>query len=104
MASLAYIGYILALIGGIIIIVLAILDIIGSPFLAYSVIGAFGNLAIGIVLLILGIICATGAKFVGSLTWAIILLVLGLIAGSIGGGIGALLVIVGALLGLVSRL
>ena len=82
---------------------LALLDITGLPFLAYSVIGALGNLATGIVLLTLGIICATGAKFVGSLTWAIILIILGLIGGTIGGGIGALLVIIGALLGLVSR-
>jgi hypothetical protein len=99
-SSLAYAGYILALIGGIIIVILAILTIIGSPFFAFSALSAVGVLASGVIQLIIGITCIIGAKFVGTLTWAIILLVLGIIAG----GIGGVLVIIGALLGLVARL
>jgi hypothetical protein len=101
MASLAYAGYILALIGGVIIVIFSLLSILGSPFLAaYSVTAGFGALASGVVGLILGIICIIGSKYVGTLTWAIVLIVLGIIAG----GLGGVLVVIGALLGLVSRL
>jgi hypothetical protein len=101
MASLAYAGYILALIGGIIIVIFSLLSILGSPFLAaYSVTAGFGALASGIVSLILGVICIIGSKYVGTLVWAIVLIVLGILAG----GIGGVLVVIGALLGLISRL
>jgi hypothetical protein len=99
-SSLAYAGYVLALVGGIIMIILGLLDIIGSPFLAFSALSAIGALARGIVVVIIGIICAVGAKYVKHLTWAIILIILGIVAG----GIGGVLVIIGALLGLLSRL
>ncbi len=100
-SSLAYAGYILALIGGIIIIIEAILAIIGSPFLAgLTVLGAIGALVSGIIRLIIGLVCIAGSRYVSSLTWAIILLVLGIIAG----GIGGVLVVIGAILGLLSRL
>lgn len=99
-SSLAYAGYILALIGGIIIVISGILEILGTPFLAFSALGALGNLAIGVVHVILGIICIAGSKFVGHLGWAIVLLILGIVAG----GIGGVLVIIGALLGLLARL
>ncbi len=100
-SSLAYAGYILALIGGIIIVLLAILTIIGSPFIAasFSVLGGVGALIGGIIQLIIGLICIAGSRLVSSLTWAIVLLILGIIAG----GIGGVLVVIGALLGLVSR-
>ncbi len=99
-SSLAYAGYILALIGGIIIVISGILEILGTPFLAFSALAALGNLIIGIVHLIIGLICIAGSKFVGHLGWAIVLLILGIIAG----GIGGILVIIGALLGLISKL
>ena len=92
-------GYILALIGAILIIILSLLSIIGSPFLAFSALGMAGVLASGIVGLIIGVICAIGAKYVGHLGWAIVLLILGIIAG----GIGGLLVVLGALIGLVAH-
>jgi hypothetical protein len=98
-SSLAYAGYILALIGGIIMVILGILDILGTPFFAFSALGALGALTIGIIQIILGLICIAGSKFVGTLVWAIVLLILGIIAG----GIGGVLVIIGALLGLLSR-
>jgi hypothetical protein len=52
------------------------------------------------VAIIIGIICVIGAKSVGTLTWAIVLLVLGIISGGIGGA----LVILGAIKGLISIL
>ena len=101
MASLSYIGYIFALIGAIIIILTGLLSIIGSPFLAFfSPIGAIGLLGGGIVRLILGVICAVGAKYVRHLGWMIVLIVLGIIAG----GPGGLLVVLGALIGLIAKL
>ena len=99
-SSLGYAGYILALIGGIIIVISGILAIIGSPFLgSYSVLGAAGAFFSGIVQLIIGIICIAGSKWVRTLAWAIILLILGIIAG----GIGGVLVVIGALLGLIDH-
>jgi hypothetical protein len=100
MGSLGYAGYILALIGGIIIVISGIFAIIGTPFFAYSVLGAVGAFFSGILDLILGIICIVGAKWVRSLAWAIILLVLGIIAG----GIGGVLVAVGAIIGLIDQI
>lgn len=101
MTTLSYLGYILALIGGIIMIITGLLYIIGSPFYSlYSVLGALGLFGTGIVQLVLGIICAIGARYVGTLTWAIVLLILGVI----GGGFGGFLVVLGALLGLISAL
>ncbi len=101
MATLSYVGYVLALIGGVILVIVGLLSIIGSPFIAlWAPLSGLGTLIHGIVLLIIGVVCVIGSKYVAQLTWAIILLVLGIIAG----GIGGLLVLLGALLGLISRL
>lgn len=100
LSSLGYAGYILALIGGIIIVISGIFSVIGTPLFAYTVLGAVGAFFSGIVQLILGIICIVRSKWVRSLTWAIILLVLGVIAG----GIGGVLVAVGAILGLIDQI
>ncbi len=98
-SSLAYAGYILALIGGIIILIYGVLDILGTPFFAFSALSALGGITLGIVEVIIGIICIAGSKFVSHLGWAIVLLILGIIVG----GIGGILVVVGALLGLISH-
>jgi hypothetical protein len=98
-SSLGYAGYILALIGGVIIIISGILAIIGSPFFAYSVLGAVGGFFSGIVQVIIGIICVAGSKWVRTLAWAIVVLILGIIAG----GIGGVLVVIGTLLGLIDH-
>ncbi len=100
MATLAYIGYILALIGGILIVIFSILSIVSTPFFVYSPLTALGNLGSGIIGLIIGIICIIGTKFVGTLVWAIVLLILGIIAAEP----GSILVVIGAILGLVSAL
>jgi hypothetical protein len=98
--SLTRAGYILALIGGIIIIILGILGLLGSAFMIFSPISFLGSFVFAIITILIGIICVVGSKYVGSLTWAIILLVLGIIAG----GIGGILVVIGAILGLISKL
>jgi len=49
--------------------------------------------------LILGIIAIVGAKHVTELVWAIVLIIIGFI----GGGIGGILVLLGGLLGLISK-
>ncbi|MCW3996262.1 MAG: hypothetical protein NWE98_08980 [Candidatus Bathyarchaeota archaeon] len=100
MTTLSYVGYILVLIGGILLVISGLLYIIGSPFFAYSALGIIGGVGAGIVQLVLGLICIVGAKYVGTLVWAIVLLIVGIIAG----GFGAILVVLGALLGLISSL
>lgn len=100
MSSLTYAGYILALIGGILIVISGLLRVLGSPFLAISALAAIGAFGYGLVELLIGIVCVGGSKYVGNLGWAIVLIILGIIAGGIGGG----LVIIGALLGLISKL
>ena len=96
----AYWGYILALIGGILIIVFGFLGLIGNSLgSAYSPAGYYVSRAMySIVAIVIGAICVIGSKSVGTLVWAIVLLVLGIVSG----GIGGVLVILGALLGLVS--
>jgi len=99
--GLAFTGYILALIGGIILIISGGIDmlgtIIGLPrFTALESIGAFGR---GFLTLILGIVATIGARYCYLLGWSIALIIIGLIAG----GIGGVLVLVGGILGLVHR-
>jgi hypothetical protein len=98
--SLAYWGYILALIGGIVIIVFGLLALLGNSLgSAFSPAGYYITGAVySIVAIIIGVICVIGSRSVGTLVWAIVLLVLGIISGGLGGA----LVILGALLGLVS--
>jgi hypothetical protein len=100
--SLAYAGYILALIGGILLVIFGVIAIFSSPFVGFftaSILGGLSALGSGIVTLVLGIIALAGARFVSTIVWGIVLLIVGLIAG----GIGGVLVFIGALLGLISR-
>ena len=98
--SFAYWGYILTLIGGILVIVFGLLGLIGNSLgSAFSPAGHYLTGAMySIVAIIIGGICIIGSKSVGILVWAIVLLVLGIVSGGIGGA----LVILGALLGLLS--
>ena len=98
--TLAYVGYILALIGGIIIVLFGLLALVGTAFLIFSPIAFLGGAVYALIEIVIGIICVIGSRRVSTLVWGIILLVLGLVAGSIGGT----LVILGALLGLISTL
>lgn len=100
MTTLSYVGYILVLIGGILLVVFGLIAILSSPLYAFSPLTALGNIGSGIVGIVIGIICIIGARYVGTLAWAIVLLILGIIAA----GPGSILVVLGALLGLVSAL
>ncbi|MGA2240283.1 MAG: hypothetical protein ABSG74_13835 [Candidatus Bathyarchaeia archaeon] len=99
--SLGQIAYILALIGGIILVIQGLLSLVGMAFMMFvpSIIGAIGGSFWGIIEIILGIVAIYGAKRATDLTWAIILIVVGLI----GGGLGGLLVLLGGIVGLVLR-
>ena len=100
MNTLAYVGYILVLLGGILLVIFGLLGLFGTVLIPFSPLYYIGVAAHGLITLIIGIVCVVGSKYVARLEWAIILLVLGFLAT----GIGGTLVIIGALLGLVSSL
>ncbi len=102
-STLSYVGYILALIGGIIIVLFGVLDLLGVALRIFRYASALGFLSgtvLALVQIVIGIVCIIGARFVSGLVWAVILLVLGIVAGAPGGA----LVAIGSLLGLVSVL
>ena len=82
-------------------ILLSVLSFLGMAFMS-----SFGMPGLGlfagfgaIVGIILGIVAIYGSKRVTELLWAVILIVVGLL----GGGIGGLLVLIGGILGLLSK-
>lgn len=96
---MATLGYVLALIGGIILILLSLAAIVGFPLhlpFRSPIAGYFG---IGIISLILGVVAVVGAKRVNELIWAIVLMIVGFLSG----GVGGLLALIGGLVGLLSR-
>jgi hypothetical protein len=100
-ASLGKLAYYLALIGGVILVILGILSFVGMAFtmFTFSVFGPIGGSLWGIIEIVLGIVAIYGARRATDLVWAIVLIVVGLI----GGGIGGLLVLLGGIVGLVSK-
>ena len=99
--SLGQLAYVLALIGGIILVIQGILSFVGMAFILFvpSIIGPLGGSYWGIIEIILGIIAIIGAKRATDLTWDIILIVVGVLAG----GLGGLLVLLGGIVGLLLR-
>jgi len=100
LTTLSYVGYILSLIGGILLVLFGLINLIDSVFLIFSPIAFLGKTVYSLVEIILGIICIIGSKWVKNITWTIILLILGIVAG----GIGGTLVVLGALIGLLIKL
>ncbi len=98
MNALAYAGYILVLLGGILLVIFGLLGLLGTVLIPFSPLYYIGVSIHGFATLIIGVIWVIFSKYVAKLEWAIILLVLGIVAT----GIGGTLVILGALLGLVS--
>jgi len=96
--SIATFGYILALIGGVVVILLSLAALanfsVYFPF--HSPLG--GYFGIGVVTLILGTVAVFGSKRVNELVWAVIVMAVGFLAG----GIGGLLAPLGGLVGLLS--
>lgn len=100
-ASLGRVAYILALIGGVILVIQGLLSFVGMAFMMFmpSMLGSVGGSFWGIIQIILGVVAIYGAKRVTDLTWAIVLIVVGII----GGGLGGILVLIGGIVGLVSK-
>jgi hypothetical protein len=102
-STLAYVGYILALVGGIIVLLFGLLGLfeVGIRiFRDISLLGFLTGTIRSLAHIVIGIVCIIGSRFVSNLVWAIVLLVLGIVAGTIGGT----LIVIGAILGLVSVL
>ena len=100
-ASLGRVAYVLALIGGVILVIMGLLSFLGMAFtmVTFSMFGSFGGSFWGIIQIVLGVVAIYGAKRATDLVWAIVLIVIGLIAG----GLGCILVLLGGILGLVSK-
>lgn len=99
--GLAHVGYILALIGGIILVITGGLRFLGVFFTLPVTPGLaifFGDLVRDFFTVALGIVAIIGSRYVHILGWAIALIVIGLIVSDLGG----LLVLVGGILGLVN--
>ena len=97
--TVAKAGYVLALVGGLVIIVLSLAAILHFPLSLPFTSPLAGYFGIGIITLILGIVAVIGSKRVNELLWAIALMAIGFL----GGGVGGLLALIGGLLGLLSR-
>jgi len=96
--SVSRLGYTLALVGGILMVIFGILAVALSTFrVAFYGWGFFNG---GLITLLAGLVAVIGANRIRELAWAIILIVVGLI----GGGLGGLLVLIGGILGLVSSM
>jgi len=101
---LANLGFVMALIGGLIFIFLGIAGILGIFWLIFYPAFSLTAFFWGIIMLVLGIICAGGARFVHRIPTAILLILCGIFASLIGAWFAAWLVIIGAILGLLARL
>jgi len=98
-STMARIGYVLTLIGGLIIIALSAAALLNFPLSLPFHSPLSGYFGIGVITLVLGIVAVFGSRRVNELVWAVVLMVVGFLSG----GIGGLLTLVGGLLGLLSR-
>jgi len=92
-------GYVLGLLGGILIIVLSLAALVHYPTNLPFQVPLAGYFGIGVISLILGVVAVFGSKHVNQLIWGVVLMVVGFLAG----GLGGLLAIAGGLVGLLSR-
>ena len=101
--SLGQVAYVLALIGGVILIIMGLLSFEGMAIQALmvmpSLFSSFGGSFGAIIEIVLGIVAIYGARRATDLVWAIVLIVVGIIAG----GLGGILVLLGGILGLIAR-
>ena len=93
------IARILVLIGGIVLIIVGIIGVIASPIIGFveGLSEGLGHFGQGILQIVFGAIALLGHRQLKSLSWTIVILVLGIIAG----GLGGVLLILGALIALV---
>ncbi len=96
--SMSRLGYVLALIGGLLMIVFGILALVQATFRgAFFGWGFFNG---GLVTLVGGVVAVIGATRIRDLVWSIVLIIVGIV----GGGLGGLLVLIGGILGIASNL
>jgi hypothetical protein len=95
--SVSRIAYILAIVGGILMVILGLLSLVESSFENLGPVLHWGFAYGSIVTIICGVIAIVGSKSATTLVWAIVLIIVGII----GGGLGGLLVVLGGLLGLI---
>jgi hypothetical protein len=101
--TLANIGFAMAMIGSVILIILGIGAALGIFLLIFYPLYSITAFFWGIAMIILGLMCAGAAKFVDRTGAALWLIVLGIIAGIFGAWFVSWLIIIGAILGLISR-
>jgi hypothetical protein len=101
---LANIGFVMALIGGLIFIFLGIAGVFGIFWLIFYPVFSITAFFWGITMIIAGLIVIGGSRWVHRIPTAILLLLIGIFVSLIGAWFAAWLVIIGALLGMVSRL
>ena len=92
-------GYVFALLGGIIITVLSLASILHYPTNLPIQVPLAGFFGIGVISLILGVVWVFGSRRVNEIIWGVVLMAVGFLAG----GIGGLLAIIGGVVGLLSR-
>jgi hypothetical protein len=98
--SIGQFAYYLTLIGGILLVLFNLLALVGHAIsLPFSVPLLGMTFGFAFLPLILGIVAIILAKRVTELEWAIVLIIVGFL----GGGIGGILVLLGGLLGLISK-
>jgi hypothetical protein len=99
-SALAYLGYALALIGGILLILFGGLTFLGMtfPFPFQSPLQSLNLLGRDLITVMLGIISIVASKQMRRLDARVVLI----IVGCLGGGLGGLLVLAGGILGLIS--
>jgi hypothetical protein len=102
--TLANIGFILALIGSIILIFLGIGAIFGIFLLIFYPLYALGAFFWGIAMVIVGILAAAASRFVNRIGAALWIIILAIIASIFGAAFVAWLLVIGAILGMLSRL
>ena len=101
MSELSQAAYVLALIGGILLVILGLLSLIGySIAIGVPSFVHWGFAYSGIVAIVCGIIAIIGSKSASTIVWAIVLIIVGFI----GGGLGGLLVIFGGIIGLIAAI
>lgn len=97
-------GWIMALVGGLILIILGIGAAFGIFWLFFYPVFAITAVFWGIAIGIMGLISAAGARFVHHLGTALLLILIGIGASLLGVWFASWLIILGAVLGVLSRL
>lgn len=90
----------MALVGGILMVLLSLLGLLGFAIMRMMSFGISRFFAgFDVLALILGVVAIIASKRATELIWAIVLIIIGLV----GSGIGGLLVLIGGILGLISK-